>query len=268
MRPVAILAACGLALWWCSSGQDRESPPLRVGSFNIENFPHSPGQVRGAFAAMAELELDAVALQEITDPAVARRAAAEHLGDSWRAVFCETCPEHRLAVLYDSDRLELVDTVEHPQTVLYRGARPALEVRFDGLRIIAVHLKAGGDGAAMRERQLRALRPIVSHARRSGDRVVLLGDFNSTGDADRAAIAELAAATRMTWASRELDCTCYWQRRESCFAAVLDQVLTSAAPAGVRVGGACAEVGCEPGDSCPRYKREISDHCPIRVDVR
>jgi endonuclease/exonuclease/phosphatase family metal-dependent hydrolase len=269
MRIAALAIGCAAVLWW-SIG--REAPPLKVGSFNIESFPQSERQVRGAFAALAALELDAVALQEITDPAAAAAAAARHLGRSWRAVFCQTCPEHRLGVLYDTDRLELLGTEEYPQLVLYPGARPAFEARLEGagrvLRIIVVHLKAGGDGGAVRERQLRALRPILQAAVASGDDVVLAGDFNSTADADRAAIAELAAATRTHWASREIECTCYWQRRESCFGAALDHVLTSRAGAEVSVGGGCADVGCQPGASCPSYRREVSDHCPVRVELR
>jgi endonuclease/exonuclease/phosphatase family metal-dependent hydrolase len=157
--------------------------------------------------------------------------------------------------------------------VTYRGARPAFEARFDGplerrLRVIAVHLKAGGDGSRMRERQLIALRPILRSAVASGDRVVVLGDFNATADSDRAAIAELAAATGTSWPSQTLGCTCYWQRRESCFAAVLDHVLVSGQVSSIAVGGACADVGCDPQKSCPSYKSEVSDHCPVRVDLR
>ena len=268
MRRFALLAGCvGLVVWWFGRSPD----VLKVGAFNIENFPRSEQQIAAAFSELAALELDVVALQEITEPEVAARAAARYLGRSWRAAFCRRCPTHKIGVLYDAGRLELLGTRDYPEVVRYPGGRPAFEARFAigggaPLRVIAVHLKAGGDGAEIRERQLEALRPIVAAAVESGDRVVLAGDFNATSDNDRANIAELAQATRMTWASRGLECTCFWQRAESCFGAALDHMLASFSPAAVDVAGACADE-CQPGRRCPTYKQEVSDHCPVWLEL-
>src|SRR5436305_415345 len=80
--------------------------------------------------------------------------------------------------------------------------------------------------------------PRLAKATASGDEVVLLGDFNATGLADRTAIAALAAATQMRWDSADLGCTSYWRLPDECRGTALDQVLAST-PVEVAAGGPC-----------------------------
>ncbi len=243
-------------------------PPLRVATFNVEDFPRDDRQVEGAFAEIRRTTAPVVALQEITDPAVLAAAARAELGEGWRAL-TTTGDHHRLGLLYDAGRVEVRSVVVREETRVVPGARPALDAELvvDGrpLRVVTVHLKAGGRSQVpVRALQLARLGELLVD---EDGPVVVLGDFNTSTDADRAAVAALAHATRLTWASEDLGCTALWEEdRAGCVGRALDHVL-SATPATVTVGAACA-AGCPPADRCPRWRHEVSDHCPVVVELR
>lgn len=262
---IGLRAVCG--------GFGRDAPALRVGTFNIENYPKSQRQVEGAFDLIRSLDVAALGVQEITEPELFARAARERLGDGWRFVVPPESPLQRVGVLYDDGVLELVALETHRETIVYDGAKPMLEARLrpraggDALRLFVVHLKAAGDGGEVRARQLRAIRPVIDAAEESGDRVLLVGDFNATGESDRTEIAALAEATDMQWASRDLACTSYWDRRDGCVGSPLDHVLSSAVPGAIAARGPCETEGCEARDRCPTFHRDVSDHCPVTVEL-
>ena len=93
----------------------------------------------------------------------------------------------------------------------------------------------------------------------------MLGDYNATGDADRARLAGLADRTHLVWATEPLACSAFWSREEGCYRSRLDHVLMTARPRHVEARGGCATHGCEMEASCPRYYSEVSDHCPVVV---
>lgn len=270
-----VLAVAVLALvargQWCGGG---DSAPIRVATFNIENYPRSERQIRGAFALIRELDAAAIGVQEITDPEAFARHAREHLGPSWRFVYCDPCPVQRVGVLYDDDVLDLLTTHDYDEAQTYRGAKPAFEARLrpdaggEVLRVVVVHLKSHRDYVDTRRRQLLALQPVMRKARQSGERVVLLGDFNATSDDDREALRRFADATGLHWSSRDLECTSYWNRAGECPGTPLDHVFSSDEPRSIAARGACESEGCNPGESCPTYVRDISDHCPVALDLR
>lgn len=265
--------ALGLFVHALSPGCDGE--PLRVGSFNIEHYPKSERQIELAFETIGALGYHALAVQEITDPRGFRREARSRLGRHYRFVFNRTGPEHRLGVLFDTRRLKLLSTRSYRQPQIDGRGKPAFEVRMriDGkeervLRLIVVHLKSGGDFIDLRRKQLRALRPVLKRARRSGERVILLGDFNATSPDDRLEIEALARAAKMTWASEGLECTSYWDRHDGCLGTPLDHALTWAPPKGIAARGPCEREGCARRDRCPIFHGEVSDHCPVTIDLR
>jgi exonuclease III len=265
------LVVAGLGARAACGGCGRDDA-LRVGTFNIENYPRSDRQVEGAFATIGDLDLDALGVQEITEPEVFARDARARLGDEWRFAWPARSPPQRVGVLYDGTRFELLGTRTHRETLVYDGGKPMFEARLrdrvggEVLRLFVVHLKAAGDGGDVRRRQLRGIRPVIAEAARSGDRIVLLGDFNATGPADRDEIAALAEATGMDWPSRELACTSYWDRDDGCVGSALDHVLSSAPPLGIAARGPCESDGCDRRDRCPVFHAEVSDHCPVTVD--
>lgn len=265
-RVVAALALGALALAGLSRTGEAE---LRVATFNIENFPRDERQIAGAFDAIRALDAPIVGVQEITDPPAFARAARERLGPTWHFVANEGGPVQRVGVLYDGARYALDWARTHREPQLDERAKPALEVRLrprergSAVRVIVVHLKAGGDSAHVRREQLRRLEPVLRLAAESPDALVVVGDFNATGDADRAAIRALTQRLGLAWASEELACTAYWNRRDGCLGSALDHVLARERPASIAARGPCETIGCTPGDRCPAFHREVSDHCPV-----
>jgi len=246
---------------------------LRAVTFNVRDFPESDRQVRGAFALVRELAPSLVGLQEITDPVALQRATREHLGPGWRAFVDDANRTHRVALLVDTRRHELRSIRTRRETMLGGAGKAALEVRVEqrgrGLRVFVVHLKAGGsDGdAGVRAAQLEALAPLVVAARRAGDDALVLGDFNATGDADRAALARFARATGLAWATEPLACTSYWDRSDGCRGTALDHVFASSNIRDVAARGPCETIGCDPGPRCPAFHRDVSDHCPVAATL-
>jgi endonuclease/exonuclease/phosphatase family metal-dependent hydrolase len=251
----------------------RDAPPLRFATFNIENFPKDQRQIDGAFAEIARLDAGFIAVQEIYDPDTFRRASEQHLGKRWEFVTPAIDePASHLGVLIDRDVWTALSSVVHDETRLGAAHKGTLEVRLRSTsgeiaRVLVVHLKAGGDGREIRARQYVALDGIVRTAQRSGERVVLLGDFNATSDADRGGLQALASRTGLTWATEPLACSAFWDREDGCYRSRLDHVLTWARPASVMAAGACATHGCDAEPSCPRYAHDVSDHCPVVVTI-
>lgn len=260
-------------------GRDDPDPaPLRIATFNIEDFPRHDRQVTGAFREIAALDARLVAVQEILDPATFARAARTHLGATWRFVHLDTAPDrapgahpsHHLGLAYDERAWTLVSVTGRDETRLGARHKPTLEVRLrpraggEILRVLVVHLKAGGEHAAIRARQLAALATILSTG---AERAIVLGDFNATSDADREGIAALATRTGLAWATEPLGCSAFWDRDDGCFRSRLDHALTWRRPVAVHAAGACATHGCDREDTCPLYAEQVSDHCPVIVTL-
>ena len=268
-RHVLVAAAIAAVVAW----RHHDTPaPLRFATFNIEDFPKSAQQIEAAFDEIERLDAGFVALQEIHDARAVVIAARRRLGPSWRFVDAEPGVPYDLGVLFDSERFALVSTTVHDGTRLGRN-KPTFEVRLaprdggDVLRVLVVHLRCCNEGRDTRAEQHLALLGIVRAARRSGERVVVLGDFNATTADDRRDLATLARASGMAWATESLACTAFWRRDDGCPRSRLDHVLTWAVPDTVVAAGACATEGCEAQDRCPLYAEQVSDHCPVVVTI-
>ncbi len=252
----------------------REEPPaLRFATFNIEDFPKDRRQIEDVFREIDALGAEFVAVQEIGEPELFLREAHRRLGVRWDFAHVDTRPVgerrrgHHIGVLFDSLKWDLIGTRVHEGTRLDGRHKPVLEVTLrrgsTSVRVLVVHLKYGTEGRAIRARQLTALAEIIRTARRSGERIVVLGDFNATEVADRADLDRLAKDTGLVWASEPLLCTSFWARSDGCPRSRLDHVLTWAPPSSIRAAGACASEGCDWQASCPVY---VSDHCPVVVN--
>lgn len=271
VAPVGCVALLILAILvlFCLLFGARQGPT--VATFNIENFPRDRRQIVGAFNTIASLDASVVAVQEIRDPEVFRRSARARLGESWRFVTNARGPEQRVGVLFDTNRFAFSYARDHAQTQIDGRGKPVLEVRLRpleggrALRVFVLHLKAGGDFAHVRREQLRQLEPVLAEATESWDDIVVLGDFNATGDQDREVIDRLSNRLGLHWATRGLRCTSYWARRDGCLGSALDHVLTRRLPEEAAARGPCETIGCSPGDRCPAFHREVSDHCPVTV---
>lgn len=252
-----------------------------LATFNIRDFPEREEQVSAAFEVMRSLDVPIIALQEIRNVAVFRAAAGEQLGPHWQSVFNHEPqaddgePPRLVGLTWDERRYQLDFHVTHEDVRVKAGQRPALEVRLiprgrgPALRVFVVHLKAGGNEGdqRLRRKQLERLWQVVGDARRSYDEVIVLGDFNATSEADRRALAIFADETMLHWASESLACTAYWRPGGRCQGSALDHVFTSIEPRAIAAKGACERVGCEPDDVCPIEHEQISDHCPVAVEL-
>jgi len=248
-------------------------PAHRIATFNIENYPKHDRQGEAALDLIDKMGVDIVALQEITRPDQFTEQVREELGANWSFVWAQVGGRQRLGFLYNERRFRLERTEIHRETLLHSGAKPAFEAVFrpiyggNPVHLITVHLKAGSDSHPMRKQQIEALTPLLDTRAAEGARLILLGDFNTTSDADRELLSDLAQRLSLSWASQTLPCTSYWARRSSCNGYSLDHVLTFRSPVRIAADGACNNIGCRPGQSCPRYCREISDHCPVVFDL-
>ena len=253
-----------------------EREPLRIATYNIEDFPKSQLQVEHAFRTIAGLDAPVIAVQEILDRNAFERAARTELGSRWKVTVGSDA--RAVGLLYDSDRLRLRSSDEHAI-----GGRRVLEVRLErkrgeDLRVFVVHLKAGGRDTDVETRrvQLDKLAPIVARAvAESDDEIVVLGDFNATQAQDRQLLRRFAARTGLRWSSESLECTAYWSRRggddglelEDCIGTALDHVFTRSPARAIGAKGLCEDLGCDGGLICPVSRFLVSDHCPVLTEI-
>jgi endonuclease/exonuclease/phosphatase family metal-dependent hydrolase len=269
LRWLLALLPCLLMVRTC---RHTSESPLRIATFNIEDFPKDARQVDGAFAEMTQLGASIIAVQEIGDPQLFARTTRARLGASW-SFFSEPPtdhePDHLLGVAWDSDKWRMRSWRIYDDTRIDGRNKATLEVRlrpFDGgaiLRVLVVHFRAGTDGRETRVEQHAALARILESARESRDRIIVLGDFNATEEGDRASLRATASRTGLTWASEPLACTAFWRRADGCPRSRLDHVLTWTPPSRIEAAGACAREGCDAQPTCPLDATQISDHCPV-----
>jgi endonuclease/exonuclease/phosphatase family metal-dependent hydrolase len=274
-RLALVLFAALVVCRFGGGSDDDDVRPLRIATFNIEDFPKDERQIAGAFAEIAQLDAAIVGLQEIMDPTRFVTAARARLGAHVDVVFepfVELGYRHN-GLLYDTRAFELVSTRMHDDTRIGGRHKAVLEVRLRPraggsiIRAFVVHLRSGTEGRPTRAKQHAALASVVQRATASGERVVVLGDFNATDDmGDRADLASLARTAGLFWSTESLACTAFWRRRDGCPRSRLDHVITWRA-ARPSVAGACASEGCNWQDACPIYREHVSDHCPVIVEL-
>lgn len=267
---LAMLAVAAI-IHQCGSCSSPEPQRWRLATFNIEDFPKHARQVEAAFAEMASFDAGIIAVQEITDTALFATTARARLGEAWKFV-ATAAPrdrDHHLGVLFDGRAYSHVSTRIHDGTRLAGRHKPTLDVELrpkdadETIRVLVVHFKSGGENHPVRRRQYTALAAIVREVKAVNPRVILVGDFNATGEADRRDLAKLAELTSTTWASEDLACSAFWSRADGCARSRLDHAITTLAPSDVTAAGACATEGCDWQERCPIYFEEVSDHCPV-----
>ncbi len=269
---VAVVAAV-IAARRCSGGDRRgPAPPLRFATFNIEDWPQDRRQIDGGFDLIEGLDLDLLAVEEITEPDRFRAEARARLGKAWEFVHTSGrgYPRHRTGVLYDSRDFYVVSIAVHDETRRAGGPQPILDVRLHRratgqiVQVMVAHLRCCTEGRPSREAEHAALRDVIARHHRAGEALIVMGDFNATEPGDRDDLGRLARDAKLTWATESLPCSAFWQRADDCPTSRLDHVLTSLPVGEVRAAGACAE-GCQVRDRCPLYRDQVSDHCPVVV---
>jgi endonuclease/exonuclease/phosphatase family metal-dependent hydrolase len=264
---------------------------LDLGTFNIRMFPEVGTDLEAVARAIAELDADAFAVQEIVEPAVFRAVlirAGALTGRRYGVVLEPAhCPRRsgaiHVGVVHDLDVLTLVESRMLGDFTCPKG-QPAgmlalLQAR-DGRRLAlaSVHFSAGDAGKTRDERMAQWAWLIDElpelHAELDAP-VIVGGDFNSTGylgenDPERRFIDALVDHHALQLPTGALACSMYWKRKGHYPVSLLDHVL---APRELAFGrpealGMCAELACVPQDEPPVAWETVSDHCPVRVPLK
>jgi endonuclease/exonuclease/phosphatase family metal-dependent hydrolase len=292
--------------------QRAATAPLRLGSWNVRWFPRGgvserekrPTDLEWLACAIASLEVDVLAMQEILQDEAGRAALLEvqgkldtMTGGSWKSDFddCEGDGRQHVGLLYDSSRVQVSDLREVPGLnpkgeACASNLRPGFGARVKlaggpDVQVVAVHLDSG---EATRDYDNRvktaaALGAVTAAAKR-GQGVVVLGDFNTMGckectppvshKEELAALdtaAEGAGLKRLQPAEGKV-CSHYFGGKSTW----LDHVLVSkgkvdlAATARMESAGACAALKCKglkSGRPRPLALNKLSDHCPVVVEL-
>lgn len=264
-----------------------------------------PTDVEWLACALAYLDADVFALAEVKaypraqqklDQVRARLDAFTQGSHQARLDDCQPAAAQHVALLWNAKRVKAQDfEVFAELNPLYGPCqsllRPGLGARFrfsGGLdvEVVAVHLKSGEDprAQALRERSTSRLRDVLEAVKRrhQDDDLIVLGDFNVMG-CPHCSPPNDGAAERQTLSSRLAQgkipfsvlptkpaCSHYFSSK----AGLLDLVV---APSAVRelgtapevsASGLCGELACSPlPRALPAAHRELSDHCPIVVDL-
>jgi endonuclease/exonuclease/phosphatase family metal-dependent hydrolase len=277
----------------------RSEDVVRVASWNLANFrgrasKHDLDRMR---EVIEELDPDVIAVQEVKDP----EALAELL-DGWELHLSSKGGRgHQLLGLaFRPERVELLDSAEHPELSIGGRVRPAysayLRARGGGpdFWLVVVHLKAMPDGLELRREQWPKLAEVAAGTLARGPRahdedLLILGDFNSTGPPgsgpggpalEQRELAGVLAQTKLRRLSSATGCTAYYdgERRDawkepSEIDLVWARGLTESLDADARVysGTHCAAERCRDFRSTDAYPLRdyefVSDHCPVVLDL-
>lgn len=298
-------------------GRPRRSPRAapRIGTWNLRWFPRGTkdgrdperrSDVRWLACAIASLEVDVLAVQEVVQDPEGRAALldmSERLdqltGGRWRAELdeCGGSGRQHVGLLYDASRVELSDAgdvaaLNPGRSACDHSLRPgfAAHARFaDGsdAQLIAVHLDSGMQPRDFGNRRtsIERLRDVLPALRgKHGDaEPIVLGDFNTMGCAEcqpATSAADELSTFDAELASLQLKrvpgadallCSEYYRGH----AGLLDHVVI-ARDAGQRlqhaelhVYGACAALACGApprGQAVAAFER-LSDHCPLVLQL-
>lgn len=289
-RRIRIALVLGLILGLILVCGTRES--LTLGTFNIRTFPDHGADLEAIAQAIAELDADAFAVQEIVDVAAFDRVLARASALTGRryeaalvASHCrKTAPmELHVGVVHDARRLDRSEYGQLGDPACPLGQPAAMYATFERddeplLVLASTHLHAGdsSDRRALRSQQWRWLMDALPALRaRLGAPVIVAGDFNSTGflgeaDPEREMIDRLIDEHDLQLPTAALPCTMYWRRAPGRFdVSVLDHVVVPEGLAAfdAEALGMCARLSCVPQEDAPTEYDAVSDHCPVRVRV-
>ncbi len=245
------------------------------------------------------LDADVLVLAEVNDtrrfPPILRRAGDEER--DWRIAFAPRGGRfgQKTAVAWDDRVLELTaEPVTLDGLEVSDGARPGVAVRlasraaaFDAT-VVSVHLESTPRAWPRRKHQVEALTDAVRElVSRFGDEDVLVaGDFNTSGWEGGTPQRELQRVDRilrragLSRLTNGTGCTAYWEglrggdgvfeRTLTDHVFVRGRAFVAATPATSWLH--CARLGCaerlisRPGEEDATFF-DVSDHCPVVVDV-
>jgi endonuclease/exonuclease/phosphatase family metal-dependent hydrolase len=277
----------------------------RLASFNVRWFPdgnvdtHADGtDIEWLACVMLHLDASVVAVQEFREGDAKSRSVSTLLsalgrlgGGSWDAAF-DGCPGNRQHVgfIFNKQRVTAegymrLDSL-NPKGGCEGLLRPGFAgyFRFTGgpdLHVVSVHLKSGTQAKdrSLRTETWRGLgRAYATLQERFKDSdVVILGDLNTMGGPGTSAAEELAeldqTLSRQTPTWRRVNASAPCSQISRGRGALLDHVVVTQSaqelsPSTVtQVAGLCRELGCRRIDKELPALAQLSDHCPLSVEL-
>ncbi len=278
-----------LGLPGSGTAEKKELAALRMATWNLRNFPAEGQDLARLQARLAELDADVIAVQEVHD-AEALRA----LMPGWELHLSQSGGRggQRVGFLYDPQVVELLGAPrEHKELTMGGGVRPGfsgrLRPRAGGadFSLLVVHLKARAEGHDLRRKQWVTLAQVAEELQREDPDLVVAGDFNVTGppggvpEDELGALDQSLGAVGLSRVRNSAGCSAYWDgpRRDAWqVPSLLDLVwvagLTGAQELEARSLLHCARHHCKTFRSTAKYPErdyaDLSDHCPVVVDLR
>lgn len=169
---------------------------FEIATWNIEKYPKSPQAKDHVSKVLKQLDLDLVAVEEISDEAALRDLTATLPGFDSILSTSRSDQEgaQNVGFIYRKTHMEIVESEALFERETFAFPRAPLMARFkmkDGspdVVAIVVHLKAFGDDKSQTRREIanRQLEEFVSELRKKDEkaRIVIMGDFNDRVDAE------------------------------------------------------------------------------------
>lgn len=269
-----------------------------VTTYNIRNFNKDPGagqtDVNELKKIITSVKSDVMAFEEVVNA----DAFASLMKDAlptfrYNLSTCGGNGKQKIAIAYNPT---VFDFVSQKEDFTFSGS--GLDAACGSLRPVflvtlkmkktkenfvfgGIHLKAGGDARSMQTRwgQYRKLENLVQE--NGNARLILLGDFNTTGynirNEDFTRFNGFLDTSGMWTATENIACTNYWHGADedpNMAPSILDHIVMSNALASQVessiVGSHCQKTACaevSQADLGLSYAK-VSDHCPVQVTFK
>lgn len=275
---------------------------INIKSYNIRNFSNSKStNLELLKKVLDENKADLIGVQEIKNTRLFKEFIENELSHlNYKVVLgrCGGGGGQKLGFIYNSKKLELKSFVEDlrmsgKNPSCNGSSRPAgIGVFLDHedktqFSAINVHLKAGGCDSCIQKRayQLKILSEIIRGFMFNNlHHIVVLGDFNTTeynkNGPHKKNFEKFVRHHKMLDSAATMSCTSYWSghNRDDGIeeSSLLDHILVSESFARryesvkAEVGLHCKTLSCRqaPTDRMGIAYHQVSDHCPVSLDMR
>lgn len=265
-------------------------------SYNIRNFDRDP--VAGATNIsqltdiIKDFKSDVMTFVEVVNASAFKRLISDALpGYKYQLTTCGGFGNQKLALVYNPKTFKFISAQEDlsfsGEANSCGSLRSVLITKMKNLQngetynFISVHLKAGGDDAAMDQRSAQYAKLTKLMNKYKNQNLVVMGDFNTTGyihhDRDYNDFTKMLRSTNTKTMSANLGCTSYWEGEEENGrhqSSILDHILVGSqvmkSVGDVYVGTHCAKMDCKEAqpEALGLSYKFVSDHCPIQVNFQ
>ncbi len=270
-------------------------------TYNIRTFDHKSNSTNKEelLSIFNKLNADFITVEEIVNANSFKEFVSTKLKNyNLYLSRCGGAGRQKIGFMYAKRKYKLLKAYEdhrlaNPNNSSTKGCgrlRPALVGHFQEIKtrrkftVIGLHLKAGSSLTSYDQRavQYNLMEELVYELKKEGRRdIILMGDLNTTGynkgDIDYRNFSEMLRKIDAQTASKSLKCSSYWSgldindnKEES---SLLDHIVFEKGFLGSRYSKTklhsfCQKLRCREVSSLTlgiQYK-EVSDHCPVKVE--